>query len=160
SINNLDRHDSVLKRNHKRAALDWKLFLWTIRSDFRHLSGLLHMQSRVRRQTAPAGQSDAYGVRPRMDLDAIERPRIERQPETARRHINTLAEGIERLDSDPVTIGTQVAAEGLPAKLRMVDNVCAGVCRDTKKVRPVVAGVGVPAHVLWKGMKRRPGKPF
>src|SRR5262252_2472599 len=42
----------------------------------------------------------------------------------------------------------------------MLDDVSGGIGRYAKEVRPIIAGVRIPPHVLRKGMKCRTGKPF
>src|SRR5262249_29170433 len=95
-----------------------------------------------------------------VDLDAVGRPGIECEPQSERSYINSLSKGIKRLDSNPVTIDFRVAAEGLPAEFRMIDDVSSRIHGNAEKVRTIIAGIGIPAHILRERMKRCAGKTF
>jgi hypothetical protein len=101
-----------------------------------------------------------HDVRSRVEFDAVKRSGIKLEPQPGGSYKNSPAEGIEWFEFDPVSIDADIAAEGLPTKLRVLDKVSGGIRRYTKEVRPIVAGVGIPPHVLRKRMECRAGKSF
>src|SRR4029079_607215 len=92
-------------------------------------------------------------MRSRVDFGALERSRIKGEPQSHRCDINALAKGIPRLHSNPVAIGFRVAAEGLPAEFRMIDDVSPRIHRYAEKVRTIIARIGIPSHVLRERVK-------
>src|SRR5262249_14640813 len=81
-----------------------KLVLKPMRSESGYSRRLITVQSCLLCESGGAGQANAHGVSFRVDLDAVEGPGIESEPQAARRDIDTLPECIEGLDSYPVTV--------------------------------------------------------
>src|SRR5215471_9771139 len=116
--------------------------------------GMFNTEAGTRCGRSRGGKAGADGIGSCVDLDAVEHSRFEAQPQAKRRHVNTLTECIERLDSDPSAIGLHISAEGEPAELRMINDVSRRIDGNPEKVRAVIAGIRIPAHILWEGMKR------
>src|SRR5215468_3419238 len=118
-------------------------------------SGLFNTEARPRCRRSRGCKAGADGIGSDVDFDAVEHSGFEAQPEAKRRHINALTERIERLDSDPCAIGFYISAEGEPAELRVIDDVGRRIYGNPEKVRAVIAGIRIPAHILREGVKRR-----
>src|SRR4029434_7263402 len=116
---------------------------------------LLNPEKCFRRCGSRTGKTDSHRASLHIQFDCIERTRIQRQPEAHWSEVDALADSIERLQFDPVTILLEVASKYLPAKLRMLDQVSGSVHSNAKEVWTVVAGVCIPPHVLRERVKGR-----
>src|SRR5262245_24173234 len=123
-----------------------------------HFRWLFNAQASLTSRGSRGRKTGAQGVSPCVDLDVFERSGIECQPQAERSDIDALTKCIERFDSNPIAIDFRISSEGLPAEFRMIHDVCPRVYRDAEKVRPVIAGIRIPSHILREGMKRRASK--
>ncbi len=86
--------------------------------------------------------------------------RIQRQPQAARREINTLPKRIAWRHGNPIAVLLEIAAKGLPAKLRMIDNISRRIEGVAEEVRAVIAAIGIPFERRRKRVKRRGREAF
>ena len=110
----------------------------------REFRGLLDVQPGLWRVRGLGRECYPNLLRTRVDLDALKRSGIERQPQATCGNVNAHTERIERLDLDPGSIDLHVATERQPAKFRMIDDIGCSIESVAEEVRAVIAGIAIP----------------
>src|SRR6202021_3784671 len=128
-----DPGDSRSQRHDPCVSLRRQRVPWPIVSGL-DLAGLLNMQARCRRERRGRGKAHTHRTGLGVNLDSLEIPRVQREPQTERSYVNPRSEGIQRSDLDDVAFRLDVAAQCQPSELRVIHNVGCSVPCVAKEV--------------------------
>src|SRR5437773_3539832 len=107
----------------------------------RNFRGLLDVQPGLWRVRGLGRECYPNLVRARVDLDALKRSGIERQPQVTRGNVNAHAKRVERFDPDPSSLDLHVATERQPTKFWVIDDIGSSIESVAEKVWTVIPRV-------------------
>src|SRR5215467_11789718 len=107
-------------------------------SDSSDLGRLLNAKQGLRRETVLRCESNPQCAGLLIPGETSEVPRIQGQPETNRRQIDSGSRRIFRFDGYLIARGREIAAEGNPSEVGMFHHIGAGIPGMAKEIRPIV----------------------
>src|SRR6266545_4780109 len=149
-----DPANLISKRYHPGIPFRLEVPRRTIGSYVR-LRRLLNPQPSDRSESRGGCEAHSHDAGFRIDLHILERSCIERQPQSHRGNVDTVATRIARRDSDGIAVYLDVAPEGQPSELRMIDDVGRGVPDVPEEVWTVVARKRIERERIRERMERR-----